>query len=140
MAGGIQTPVVGQVARYEGDYRPHWEIGHIGVRVSPVRKLLAGGLVGVVLLTLLLFGWIKLPVAGIAAAVVTVWMVMPAEDRWSPHFPPEFGGDLDDEGGRIEFEGVVTERGLYGHRGFMNRSVEIVRVLRYEPRATSGSK
>jgi hypothetical protein len=140
MARRIQTPLVSQLARYEGDYRPHWEIGHIGVRVSPVRKLLAGGLCGAVLLALLLFGRINLSVAGIAAGVLVVWMVMPAEERWSPHFPPEFGGDLDDEGGPIEFEGVVTQRGLYGHRGMMNRKVEIVRVLRYEPREATGSK
>jgi hypothetical protein len=134
MAHSVQRPLVGQIARYEGVYRPHWEIGHIGIRVTRTRKLLGGA---VPALGFLGAFWLGL-IGPIEAAVFTGLLVglaaMPAEEWWSPAFPPEFEGGLDDEGGPIEFEGIVTERGRYGHKGVMRRRVEIVRILLYHRR------
>lgn len=130
--GAVQRPMVGRIARYEGVYRPHWEIGHIGVRVSRIRKLLVGAAAGLGLLGAF---WLRFfsPVEAIVFAVVLVLlMTPPAEERWSPSFPPDLRAEFEGKGGPIEFEGIVTERRWYGHKGMMHRRVEIVRVLQYQ--------
>jgi hypothetical protein len=137
MVRSIQKPLVGKVARYEGVYRPHWEIGHIAVRVSRVRKLFsvaAGTMVLLAFFWLEFGGWVEtlIMLGGLCLVAAT-----PSEERWAPRFPPNFEGTLDDGDTPIEFEGVVTVPGWYGHKGIMRRSVEIVRVLRYTPRRTA---
>jgi hypothetical protein len=127
----VQRPVVGQVARYEGTYRPHWEIGHIRVRVSRARRLVVGAAVVLAALA----GWAVglvgplglVPLGGLAVGLAA----LPAVEWWSADFPPGFEGGWDGPGGPIVFDGVVTGRGRYGHMGMMQRKVEISRVVRY---------
>jgi hypothetical protein len=73
---------------------------------------------------------------------------LPNEERWAPYCPDtcEIGVDkrgrplmptnwedaLEDQGGPIVFEGIVSAPGRYGHMGIMRRRVEMVRILRYK--------
>ncbi len=135
--GSVQRPVVGQIARYEGIYRPGWESGHIGVRVSRNRKLLVGAVAGLSLLGAFWAGFFSPLSTAMLASVLVLLVAIPAEERWTPSFPPHFEAELEDEGGPMEFDGIVTKRGLYGHKGCMHRRVEIVRILHYQPRRTN---
>jgi hypothetical protein len=134
MVRTVQWPVVGQIARYEGTYRPHWEIGHIAVRVARVRKLLAGAVAGLGLFGAFWIGFCGPIEAAVLGGVLVLLLGTPAEEWWSPSFPPGYEGGLEGEGGPIEFEGIVTRRGWYGHKGIMRRRVEIIRIIKYLPR------
>ena len=39
---------------------------------------------------------------------------------------------LDARGGLIEFDGIVSDKGHYGHMGFLHRKVTILRIHRYD--------
>jgi hypothetical protein len=140
MAQSVQKPLVGQIARYEGVYRPHWEIGHIAVRVSRARKLVLGALAALGLLLAFWLGFLSPVDVSVFGGLLALLVITPAEERWMPCFPPGSLHDLDDEGGPIEFEGIVTARGWYGHMGYLNRGVEVVRVLRYANRVEVGRR
>lgn len=125
----VQKPVIGKITHYVGVYRPHWETCHIGVRVSRTRKILVG--VGMLLglfsgFLLGFFSQLDLLVVG---GLITLWVACPAEERWKPYFPSHFQCGLEDKGGTIEFEGVVSPCRRYELLGYL-RTVEIVRVLR----------
>jgi hypothetical protein len=132
----IQTPVVGQLSLYQGLYKPHWEIGHIEIRVSRVKKILRGIVVSAVIATALGFGWIDYLATLLIAAALVVYLVTPAVEWWSVCFPIEhLKGEYPDglnnlEAGPIEFEGVVSEPGRFGHKGIMRRMVTVHRVVR----------
>jgi two-component system, cell cycle response regulator DivK len=130
----IQRPVIGQLARYEGEYHPHGEIGHVSVRLSRVSNLLLGVLWALGLLATFWLGIFTFLETSVVAALLVFLLTLPPEEWWLPSFPPSFQREPEDQGGFIEFDGIVTERGRYGHKGMMRRRVEIVRVLRYEPR------
>jgi two-component system, cell cycle response regulator DivK len=129
----VQKPVIGQLARYEGEYRPHGDIGHVSVRLSRASKLLPCALGALGLLAAFWLGIFTLLETSAVAALLVWLLAMPPEEWWLPSFPPSFQRDPEDGGGFIEFDGIVTERGRYGHEGMMRRRVEIVRVLHYEP-------
>jgi hypothetical protein len=134
MTRSLQRPVIGQVIRYDGLYRPHWEIGHIAVRVSRARKLFAIAVCAVVLLVANRLEFTDSDHTCVLAGVLMLLGAIPSEELWSPRFPRGFEHDLEDGNSFIEFEGVVTARGRYGHKGIMQRRVDILRVLRFEPR------
>lgn len=140
MAQTVQQPLVGQLSRYEGVYCPHWESGHIAVRVPREWKWLAWKLAALGLLLALGLRFLQPGAAWVCVAtgVAAVSVLLPARERWTPRFPPDFLGGLEEGlelvGGPIEFEGIVTAPGRYGHKGCMCREVEIVRVLRYRVR------
>src|SRR5690348_1290695 len=96
MARSIQRPLVGQVAKYDGVYRPHWECGHIAVRVSRARKLLAVAACAVVVLAALWLGFIGSVEAFVVAGILALIAATPSEERWEPCFPLHFEGGLDD--------------------------------------------
>jgi len=135
----IQFPEEGIIKRYIGVYRPHWEIGHIAVRVprAPVsiRSLIFPAFVTLGLISLLWCGilepFVSVAVLALLLCVEVGIRFMPNEERWTLSISPDcnFGFDYD-HGGPIEFEGVVSATGLYGHKGIMPRKVEIVRVVR----------
>jgi hypothetical protein len=129
MAPPIQKPLVGKAARYEGIYRPHWEIGHIEVRVSRMRRLLLCGL-GLLGLLAALGGGILGPFETCwFAGLIVLLAVSPAKERWAPCGNAIIDMDSN-EGELIAFEGIVSTRGHYGHKGFMHRTVEILRLIR----------
>jgi hypothetical protein len=142
MATTVQIPVEGRPAVYSGVYRPHWEICHIAVRIprdwSIVRRLLFPTFVVLGAIASYLAGFLTLTDVGVGIALLAglslIAVLMPNEERWAPHFSPNSGGELDDLGGPIEFEGIVSPRGKHGHKGCMCRKVEIIRVLRYRNR------
>src|SRR5690349_10019118 len=103
MAQSVQQPLVGQIARYEGVYRPHWEIGHIAVRVSRTRKLVLGALAGLALFVAFWLGFLSQVDVCVFAGLLAILVMTPAEERWAAFFPPDFVGCMDDRGGRIEF-------------------------------------
>jgi hypothetical protein len=143
----LQTPLVGQLARYEGTYRPHWEIPHVRVRVSRRRRLIRATVIVMFWLGVL---WLRgLPLEGLLLGVAffAVCLVVPAEEMWAPLFSPgstcgslpqRVDFEIDYTPTTIEFEGIVTALGRYGHKGCMERQVEIVRVLRYGKRYAEG--
>ena len=128
MGTPIQKPIAEQLAVYQGVYRPHWEIGHIEIRVSRTRKLLIGAAISCCLLAMFGLEWLSLIPFLIFGAVTYFYCFLPSVEIWKPHFP----AGLDDLGsGPIEFEGVVSPPGIYGHMGMMHREVLIQRVLKY---------
>jgi hypothetical protein len=134
MARPIQQPLVGVVARYQGVYRPHWEIAHIAVRGSRISTLCWAALMllcSLVAFWLGMFGPKEFCVCLAGAAVLAA---VPPEEHWAPNSSRDCKVALDEEGGRIEFEGIVSALGRYGHHGFMCRKVEIIRILRYRGR------
>jgi hypothetical protein len=75
----------------------------------------------------------------VAAALVLLFSLAPAEERWLARFPSGFFEsqeyEFNFEGRKkfeMEFEAVVSERGSFGHEGLLHRTVEILRVLKYE--------
>lgn len=138
----IQKPIEGATATYVGVYRPHWEIAHIAVRVPRGRVSIRRLNFPVFFALAVLAGFVMNRVNLIEASVVvglfaivefSLWM-LPNEERWAPQFPAGSDVGHDETGGPIEFEGVVSAPGSYGHKGMMRRQVEIVRVLRYKNR------
>lgn len=133
MRRSVQRPIVGQVARYEGYYAPHWEIAHIEVRVSRIRRVYFGVMLGVGIIFAFQFNIMR-PIATAPFVMLILLLVaMPAKEWWSPRFPSDFELDPNASGGPIVFDGIVTKRGLYGHRGLMRRRVEIVSIVDYRP-------
>jgi len=128
----IQTPLVGQIATYRGVYRPYWEIAHIAVRVSQVRKLPRVAAAAGVLLLFLLLGVIGWTATLAAAGLLVVVALFPAEEWWAPQFPPDVDRRLL-EGGvtPIEFDGIVSAPRWYGYMGLMRRTVDVIRVRPY---------
>jgi hypothetical protein len=132
MASSVQRPVEGVVATYEGVYLPHWEVGHIAVRVSRSRKLLGIACIALGLCAVYVLGYLN-QIELIWVFAFLAWIAAtPAKERWNPQFPPDCDVGLDHEGGAIRFEGIVSPRGRYGHLGFMRRTVTVVRVLKYK--------
>jgi len=139
MAAPLQSPLPGVVVKYEGIYRPHWEIPHIEIRVARSRMI-------VCLITLAIgvsvvsFGLGSLDLFTVSwfSGVALVFVVFPAKERWNPIFLCDCHHGLDEEGGRIEFEGIVSSRGHFGHMGVMRREVKIVCVLRYKNATPAG--
>jgi CheY-like chemotaxis protein len=130
-----QSPVVGQLVRYVGELGPHWEADCIRVRLSRRSNLLPCGLGAMALLAAYWLGFFTFLEASAVAMLLVVLLAIPPEEWWLPSFPPSFQRDEHDGGGFLEFEGIVTERGRYGPNGMMRRRVEVVRVLRYDPRS-----
>ena len=84
---------------------------------------------------LLLCGWLGiLPwlEAGVFAALLAVVLALPCEERWLPSFPADFQRNVG-SGDVIEFEGIVSARGRFGHGGLLCRHVQILRVVRWQP-------
>jgi hypothetical protein len=131
-AHAVQHPVVGLPACYQGIYHPHWEIDHILVRVPRTRGLVLAGLALLALGVARWLNWVDTPLALIWGVGVLVLGAMPGEERWMPGFVP--GIEPPPEGGtyRLEFEGIVTHRGWYGHMGWMQRAVLVTRMIRCE--------
>jgi hypothetical protein len=130
MAQPVQRPVVGVLARYVGVFRPHWEIPCIVVRVSGVRKLFV---LATLLSCLVLAVWFHLFETieiGMFLVAISLLAVLPVEEHWALQILPNSGFEvINEEGGPITFEGVVSERGSYGHKGIIHREVVIHRVL-----------
>ncbi len=132
MSEPVQHPRVGALATYQGIYLPHWEIGHIRVRVPRTKKLLAGAVILAGLGAAYWLKWVNLIELTIVGVPLLGLSLLPKEERWMASFPPEFE-QLSHEGRyRVEFEGVVSPRGWYGHMGYLNRVVQITRVLKWE--------
>ena len=129
----VQKPMAGDVALYEGFYCPHWEIDHVLVRVPRWRKLSQGAVVLCAVVLLHWIGWLTRTDVLIIGAPIAFLTFLPAYEKWQSIFPPGGPDGLDDKGGRIEFEGVVTSRGRFGHLGYLQRRVEVTRVIRYDP-------
>ena len=136
----VQVPVEGKTATYKGVYRPHWEIAHIAVRVPRVRfslrSLTFPAFVVLAAPALFLSGLLKpsdtCVILALYGGLEVILRLIPNVERWAPHFPPGCDVGPDEGGGPIEFEGIVSPPGAYGHKGSMTRKVEIVRVLRYK--------
>jgi hypothetical protein len=133
MRRAVQRPIVGCVARYEGIWRPHWEISHINVRVPRKRRLAIEVAAGACLLVTFGIGFLDtfdlLYLGGVAALLAA----LPAQEQWSVNFPAVFSAELCERGGRIVFDGEVSSRGRHGHMGSMHRVVKIIRVLEFDP-------
>jgi hypothetical protein len=131
MSEPVQHPRVGELAIYQGVYLPHWEVGHIRVRVPRTKKLLVAAAILTGLGAAYWLGWVNLIELAIFGALLVGISLLPKKERWMAAFPPEF--ERPHEGRyRMEFEGVVSPRGQYGHMGYLNRVVQITRVLKWE--------
>lgn len=131
MAQSIQQPLEGIVTRYEGIWRPDWEIAHIAVHVSRARKLRRIAFIGLGLLIVFVTGLVGPIETGYVFGLLTLVAAAPSTERWAPRFPPGSDIGLGEQGGPIQFEGIVSAPGYFGHKGIMRRTVEIVTILRY---------
>ena len=131
----VQPPIVGEVINYVGVYCPKADCILVRVPCS-ARKLIEGAatLVGLLVAFWLgIIGWTALFVlGGLGALFVGLHVFWGDVERWQPLLPMDFVVDLEDKGGNIEFEGMVSPRGRFGHKGEMHRTVEIVRIIRYD--------
>ena len=60
MSEPVQHPRVGELAIYQGVYLPHWEVGHIRVRVPRTKKLLVAAAILTGLGAAYWLGWVNL--------------------------------------------------------------------------------
>ena len=125
----VQKPVPGRRARYAGVYRLDGATGHIAVRVPRTPTVVACALAA---LGLALCGWLgilSLLAVAVFATLLAIVLMIPAEERWLPTFALDVPCDLH-SGARIEFEGIVSAPGRFGHRGVMRRHVQVLRIVR----------
>lgn len=134
VSNSVQYPLVGRVAIYQGVYSPHWEIGHIRVRVPRTRKLILISLFLTSVTSGYALGWLDRGILTILYGLAFYFGILQSEERWCALFPHGFGEILDELQYYIEFEGIVSPRGYYGHLGYMNREVQILRVLKLRRR------
>src|SRR5262245_1019232 len=131
----IQNPVAGQLARYQGIFKPHWETTHVEIRVTRTMKLVRGAIAGAFVLVVVACGWIDSILTLMIGSWLALYVATPAVEWWAVDFPKEqwgeqFADGLTDVGaGPIEFEGVVGEPGHFGHLGIMRRVVVVHCIL-----------
>jgi len=140
MFATVEIPQAGKAAIYSGVFWPHWEIGHIRIRVARKGRVLpvATCLLGVAVLWW--FGFLTILGVAVLSSLVIALAASPAYERWSPRFPEgffkssvdELSDDLYGNSYMVVFEGIATERGWYGHKGIMHRKVQILRVLKWK--------
>lgn len=135
MSYAVQCPISGCAVRYQGIFRPHWEIAHIAVRVPRSGKLATSASTLTVMIMLLGLSLLN-PLFLLVFGSFTIFLlVVPAKECWAMSFSPTARNDFqnapEDIDLFIEFEGVVSPLGRYGHKGMMHREVNILRVFRY---------
>jgi CheY-like chemotaxis protein len=136
-AGAVQRPVAGRAVRYMGVYHHQAGAEHIAVRISRVPTVALCVVAALGLLAAFAWGMMSLAEVGVLAALLVVLAAIPPEERWLPHFPQDFQRGPGDCGGRIEFDGVVTDLGRFGLRQIIHRRVRVLRVVHYEPGPTT---
>jgi len=141
MPSKVQIPTPGRPVVYSGIFVPHWEIAHIRIRVSRRRLPIFESVALSVGCLLFFFGFLETVAFLVLGGYVTVRFALPCYELWATRFPDGFVKSSSRERAfeyllecgqhEIEFEGIVSERGRFGHIGSMNRQVEIVRVLKW---------
>jgi CheY-like chemotaxis protein len=133
----VNRPSARRLARYTGTYQSR-PVGHLVLRLPRVPALIACAVAACAGLASYWLGIVRVVDLGVLAAALGLILAIPHEERWLPFFPPSFKGDLVD-GSVIEFDGVASKRGHYGHGGMMRRTVQIVRMVRSEPNRDDNS-
>lgn len=106
----MPEPVENEPQFYRGLYQAHWELSFLTIETGRRR-------------------W---------------WGLVPEKERWSLRFPEgyrlpwaeEFGGVPQGQSRRdraglfeIEFKGIVSAQGYFGHRGYCQREAQVLEVV-----------